>query len=331
MSLYELGGQTPSSSVVGNLSRVLQMPATYFTTPVLEWPTLPLWFRSLRSTTRLARAAARARFHWLVEIVATVEQQVALPRTDVPRISVDDPYQLLDTDIEHLAETCRTDWGLASEPIRNVVRLAEERGVVVTTFDLLAPGMDAFSSWMSNRAYIVLDRDRPAARQRLDVAHELGHLVLHRNLDEVDDDGLQVLEKQAFRFGSALLLPRGALLREVAPAVTLTSLLTAKKRWGVSLKMLVHRAEELNIITKARAQQLYKQYSTNGYGRAGEPGDEYVRAEVPRLLPTAVAACLDVWESLSPLPVSDVMALSGLGGHTAALGSAVLPTQINLF
>ena len=45
--------------------------------------------------------------------------------------------------------------------------------------------MDGFSGWdvVSNTPYIILGDDKGSAvRSRFDVAHELGHLILHRNL-----------------------------------------------------------------------------------------------------------------------------------------------------
>lgn len=44
----------------------------------------------------------------------------------------------------------------------------------------VADEIDAFSLWRDDRPYIFLNTSKSAERSRFDAAHELGHLVLHR-------------------------------------------------------------------------------------------------------------------------------------------------------
>jgi Zn-dependent peptidase ImmA (M78 family)/transcriptional regulator with XRE-family HTH domain len=114
----------------------------------------------------------------------------------------------------------------------------------------------------------------PGDRQRLTVAHELGHLALHAGVAVPDrPEGIREIERQAFRFAAALLAPADAMyeeLEEIGGRVTLTALSEIKSRWGVAIKMLVGRFRDMGVIVEEQARSLYKQISARGWNR-GEP------------------------------------------------------------
>ena len=119
----------------------------------------------------------------------------------------------------------------------------------------------------------------PGDRLRFSVAHELGHLVLHRFPNQKPS----VLEKEAHMFAGEFLLPSEAMMFEYPPTVTLTGLMELKLRWGVSIQALVVRAKELNIITRHDEQHLFQQIGQRGW-RTHEPAELDIPAERPRLL-----------------------------------------------
>src|SRR5258708_40375904 len=91
-------------------------------------------------------------------------------------------------------------------------RVLEHAGVIVTRLDE-ASKLDAFSR--KGRAggvtVVVLNTAKGStSRTRFDMAHELGHLVMHSKptLELADR------EKQADRFAAAFLLPRRGFARE---------------------------------------------------------------------------------------------------------------------
>ena len=87
---------------------------------------------------------------------------------------------------------------------RRLRGVAENAGVVVALFPL-SRRVDAFSVGR-RRPIIVLNSDDPPSRSVWNVAHELGHLILHRRstLDR------RHLEEEADKFAAALLLPAQA-------------------------------------------------------------------------------------------------------------------------
>ena len=96
--------------------------------------------------------------------------------------------------------------------------LVEKHGIIMTTVRMGAPKLDAFSTWDSvdGRPYIVLGDDGQSAfRTRFNVCHELGHLILHKDVlpAELKERGcLQAAESQADRFAAAFLTPAENLL-----------------------------------------------------------------------------------------------------------------------
>ena len=112
----------------------------------------------------------------------------------------------------------------------------------------------------------------PGDRQRWTAAHELGHLTLHADAGPPRDAReARRMENQAHRFAAAFLCPGEALretLSEVGDGkVTLNALVKVKHVWGVAIKALVHRCQELDIIDADHALGLYKQISKKKWGQ----------------------------------------------------------------
>jgi Zn-dependent peptidase ImmA (M78 family) len=132
-------------------------------------------------------------------------------------------------------------------PIGNMVYLLENKGCIVSRVLLDADNLDAFSQWrfQEGRPYVVLGADKEAAaRSRFDAAHELGHLVLHPNLDSVvlrKTAEFALLEAQAHKFAGAFLLPEARFCSEFR-VPTLDALRMMKQKWKVSIGSMLMRA-----------------------------------------------------------------------------------------
>ena len=129
--------------------------------------------------------------------------------------------------------------------------------------------IDAFSTWLtaaSKRPIIAACHNKPGDRLRFNVAHELGHLVLHGELKRLRPGEHQ----QADRFAAELLMPGAAMRKEIEPPVTLSRIAPLKLRWGVSLQALIRRAHDLGIIANRQYRYLFEQLSARGW-RTNEP------------------------------------------------------------
>jgi hypothetical protein len=167
---------------------------------------------------------------------------------------------------EAIAAKVRDAWLLGSDPISCVTDVLEEHHIHVfhmqtaVAFDGLAAVARDDSGAV--RAAAVVSREGVAGeRQRLNLAHELGHLVMQ---DSVGVDH----EKAAFRFGAAFLAPQELVWEDVGRArrkVSLGELLLLKRKYGMSVQALVYRLHDLGIIGDSQAAVLWRQISARGW------------------------------------------------------------------
>jgi Zn-dependent peptidase ImmA (M78 family) len=124
-------------------------------------------------------------------------------------------------------------------------------------------------------------------RVRYDLAHELGHLVLHRWVEESeleDPKLLKAIEAEADKFAGSFLLPRKSFPNEVY-TTKLDAFVTLKRRWLTSIQAMIYRCRVLGLVDDDQALNLYKQISYRKW-RTREPLDDpkEIVIEQPRLL-----------------------------------------------
>ncbi|WP_375263821.1 ImmA/IrrE family metallo-endopeptidase, partial [Palleronia sp.] len=176
---------------------------------------------------------------------------------DLPEPQI--PDALMGADPEIAAAELRSRWGLDLRPVESMVHLLESKGVRVFSLSEDTSRLNAYATWLAIVPMVFLDTFKSAEASRFDAAHELGHLVLHRDLAESDEN-----EDEANRFAAAFLMPRQDIIaHRVYP--TLPKLVAAKKRWRVALSALVRRYKDTGLIGEDRARFLYIQMSRRGY------------------------------------------------------------------
>ncbi|WP_427339611.1 ImmA/IrrE family metallo-endopeptidase [Caloranaerobacter sp. DY30410] len=135
---------------------------------------------------------------------------------------------------------------------------------MISRIELGHEKIDAFSQWIGSRPFIFLGSDKDSAvRSRFDIAHELGHLLLHTHVDQEDLKDPKVLkriEKEAHYFVGAFLLPEDSFAQEVT-SISIDHFISLKKRWKVSIASMIYRCDELGIFTDNKILYLNKQMS----------------------------------------------------------------------
>lgn len=257
-------------------------------------------FRSLRSTTRQARAVAWAWSETVLDIASVLERYVRLPDPDVPLLPLS--VGAGQAEMEAAAEAIREAWGLPDGPVGHLVRHLEARGVIVAQLKIANEGVDAYSHAQGHRPVVVLGLDKgDAARSRFDVAHELGHLVCH---PDADPGGTQ--EQQAHGFAAELLMPRRHMMRVLPRRFDLRAYARLKQEWGVSIAALLYRAKTLEVIGDAAYRRAVVLMNSN-YGRRSEPFP-LEGGERAALLATAARVAAD--HGVSPERVAEEAGLS---------------------
>ena len=148
---------------------------------------------------------------------------------------------------EHAAHLVRQHWSLGEAAIASLTTTMEDHQVHVILLDAdeKFDGVCAVAKGASEdlRGYAVgVRRMEAGGRQRLTLAHELGHLVL-----DTDD------EVKAFRFAGALLAPKRVMLQKLGEKrnrIKKAELDALSEELGMSPEAIIHRAYDLEIITK---------------------------------------------------------------------------------
>lgn len=162
--------------------------------------------------------------------------------------------------VESVARETR-DWlGVEEAPLGDVLALLERKGLKILAHALPNPisGFSAFTEAFG--AIIVVNSRHALERQYFTCLHEIGHLTFHRREYDHPHDRAKrgdPREKAANHFASAVLLPRDVVEYELhgwtrgwIPEPVLVDL---KLRYGVSMRTVLLRAAELELISKAQA------------------------------------------------------------------------------
>jgi Zn-dependent peptidase ImmA (M78 family)/transcriptional regulator with XRE-family HTH domain len=322
---YESGRMSPSPDVLERLAVAVNLPPAFFLLPERpEAGTAPTFFRSMSAATKGARNRAQHRLRWLRDIVAYVSDFVALPDPNFPDLDLPvDPIMLSDSEIEQAAEDARRYWHMGDGPVANMILLLENQGAVIARDRLDADTLDGLSQLPpeDGRPYIVIGIDKGTpARWRFDAAHELGHLLLHGNVQRQALDRTEKhkkIEEQAHRFARAFLLPLAPFGDDLF-GVNLDAFRAIKPRWNVSIATMIFRARDAGLLSEDTERKLRIGMSRHRW-RVREPYDDTTQAEEPRLLRRSLEMILsksdqtptDVTAQIS-LQASDIEILSGL-------------------
>jgi Zn-dependent peptidase ImmA (M78 family) len=213
------------------------------------------------------------------------------PTADLPRLDAEQ-YQ----SPEKIAATVRAHWGVPAGPIRNLTQLVERAGVIVGFSRFGGASVSGVTFRVPGKPpQILLNVLHPSDRMRFTLAHELGHLVMHRF-------PTATMEDEANKFASAFLMPEAEMRAAFrGQRMTLQTLASLKPEWRVAMQALLMRASSLKLISENQSRYLWQQISARGW-KLREPSDLDFAHEIPTVLPTIVASHLnDLGYSLDDL------------------------------
>lgn len=291
LSLYANNENNPPYENVMKIAKELDFPYDYFMAEDLcTTLTDNTYFRSQAAATKKTRRAQIIRLEYVAKMYEVLLDYVDFPAKSLPIVSelqvANDPLKLETaeglSEIEAIATQVRKQWGLGKGPIDNLQYELESHGIVVTGFRNVDSKIDAFSQRIrvedSGSIFIIALAlgEKPRERLRFDMAHELGHILMHvlgESNEDIDKEEFNLREKQANIFAGALLLPAESFGRDVEPyATNIEFYRSLKKKWGVSMQAMMYRARQLEIITANQFQYMMRLMSKRGH-RKHEPGD----------------------------------------------------------
>ncbi len=278
---YERDEDVPSSGVLIALSHAFGVSVDYLVGDqkmVLE----AVEFRKKQITSKKEQSQIQAKALHLIERYLMVEEILKLPSAewDKPREA---PFPVLEIgEADRAAQYLREHWNLGIDPIPNLVELLEERGIKVLVVDS-KENIDGLAARVRRShgepvPIIVIRHGVHGERQRFNLAHELGHMVM----DVQGDDKFR--EKAAHRFAGAFLMPAEALWSNVGrhrSSVSWGELFALKKLYGTSVQAITYRCTDLGIFSPVLSQKLFREFSRLGFRSAPNYEPEHLAEEIP--------------------------------------------------
>ena len=266
VTAWEAGAKQPTAANIAELAIGLKVDPWFFAVRGEDVTTINVapHFRSLRSTSQLLRDQALAYGQMAVDVASAIGVHAEFPTPQVPEYHVE-PFDTVGPD--SAARHVREAWGLDPGPAGHQVRLLETHGVLVVFSLPGAAAIDAYSFAAADRPTVILNPiKKDYYRQRFDVAHELGHLVMHGDAEP----GSKAIEEQAHRFASELLMPAEEvhdLLPTAMGRSAWTTLFRLKEQWGVSVSALLFRARQLGRLSDVSYRNAMIRMSQQGWRR----------------------------------------------------------------
>jgi len=265
----------PDEKTLKTLSKFLNFPISFFYQTFNVFPH-NLYYRKKIKVNVKTLNKAEALMNIYRANVQTLLKSVDLPETNIPFI---DETRLGKPEV--IAKYLREYWKIPKGRIDNLTKILEEKGIIIIPINFETDNIEGLSMITDTGNYIIfLNSTFPGDRQRLTLAHELGHLIMHLQSSYAIDASIDV-EKEAFAFAAELLIPASEISTYLKGRLSIEKLVDLKRYWKVSMQAILKRGQQLGIIEYNHARYLWSQFSVRGIKKR-EPID--IEKEKPSLL-----------------------------------------------
>lgn len=274
LSRAENGIVVPSDDLIDRAVKVYELPRSFFFQPdtVYGAPVSvhPMWRRKADVTLNdMDRIVAELNLR-VMHTKRLLEAAEIAQVFDIPRLDIEE-YG----DPEKIAALLRAHWKVPSGPVQDLTKLVEQAGAIVIHSPLAGPSVSGVTFAVPGMPpLIVLNHEQPADRLRFTLAHELGHLVMHRF-------PTPNMEDEANAFAGAFLMPATDIRPYFSGRNIDFALLAAlKPEWKVAMQALLMRARALKVVSPNQERYLWQQFNMRRM-KLREPPELDFPKEVP--------------------------------------------------
>ncbi|MFD1317038.1 helix-turn-helix domain-containing protein [Loigolactobacillus zhaoyuanensis] len=293
ISQFEHGERRPNFEQIIKLAGFFGVEHTFFLNSVdIPKNTGATFYRKLQKVPKKKYLQAERQTKWFSMFDQELSAQLKIGYGSLPKFANESTsVTMLDEQyIEDMATSVRKSFKLGVGPIGNMTLLIERMGIRVNFADLTSEHIDALTDQLDNHFYITVNKtNRPSVRIRFDLAHELGHILLHSHYpqsDIADKSNHKFIEAEANHFAGALLMPVEGLAMDMA-STNMEYIVSLKKHWKVSIQAMIYRGCQIGLITDQQALFLRQTIARKGW-RISEPYDDSIEIEQPTFLESAL-------------------------------------------
>lgn len=301
---YENQYTVPKFEVVNELKKVFNVKAQFFYTEPFATNISKVESIAYRAEDREARKKTKMETTFIdftSYFLDKFESKLNLTTSPLPSLR-DESIQLynmsMETNdrllqLEKIAENARKRLDVQSNS--ELLYKLELSGIYILEKNM-GTSIDAYSTWTSQeKSFIILgNKKKSAVRRNFDLAHELGHLLLHYkiDMDSLTKDEHKIIEKEANDFASFFLLPKEQFLKDfstISKKSNPESYLDLKMKYMVSIGALEYRAYKMGLLTFEENRYFYATLNRKDY-KKNEPLDE----DIAIIRPGKVRSLLDL-------------------------------------
>ena len=283
---YEKDEQNPKMEILEKISLILNLPKHFFLAPSEEEENNLIFYRSLSRTNQMERKSTEQKLKWFREIINYLQNYFEFISPNIPEFDVSSNIRnITHKEIELISQEARKFFNIGNGAISNLATLLENNGIIINRGEFNSNSIDAFSVWTKNSIPIIVQSSDKecAVRSRFDLAHELGHLIMHRKINEkVFSMNLKYIENQADYFAGAFMMPADSFTKDFYYP-TLDVFTSLKEKWKMSIASMIIRTRDLNILNEIQVQRMWINYSRKGM-KGKEPLDDIIEPEEPQFI-----------------------------------------------
>ncbi len=274
LSFMERNKRPTNPDLLEGLSSALGFPKSFFLRSDQIYMSNSHWRRKTTSPARFVKQAeAEMSIHRLV-----MESMLSsLVLTDKVLPSMDAEEYGSPTIV---AKAIRQLWRIPKGPIHDLFSVIESNGAFIVQCDFVS-GIEGRTMFTKHKEPIIfVNKNSGMDRQRLTVAHELGHLILHENNTPKPPD---LAESEAMEFASEFLMPADQLRPQLSRTIQLETLADLKRYWKVSMQAILVRAKREGLISPTNYIRIWKRIGALGLKKR-EPSELDPPPEKPTML-----------------------------------------------
>lgn len=285
---YENENSIPRIEILNQLRETFQVKSKYFFSASFLDEKISEEKVAFRTKDRDSRKKTKLELtylNYLAYFIDYFEQYLDVPPakiTELRKMSSEiwssKSHEILEK-IEMIAGNTRTALKLTDN--KELMFTLEKSGIFIVEKNF-GSEIDAYSTVAEDgRPFIILGSiKKSAVRRNFDLAHELGHILLHQNVDmeTLSNTELKEIENQANTFASCFLLPKEeftADFLEMPRRSNPDSYIELKRKYLVSIVSLELRAYHLGLMSYQENRYFFGRLNKMGY-KVFEPLDDKI-------------------------------------------------------